>query len=628
MTVADNGAARLLAEGMFGWYFSDARPVDYRLERRQLENALNLSVTGAFERSGNAACFSTGGLQRKEQGPLCCIVGNPVWLDSELAATSREQDHATALSRAYTSHGLKFLKRLSGTFAFALFDPDKSLCAAGVDRLGRLPIYYSSIKQQGVVFATSAAAVAAHSAVNANIRSQSVLDYIYFHMIPSPVSVYEDVERLQPAQYLLYRSGKLEIVNYWLPDFQREEKADFKEMGEELKGLLKASVNRSAERNPASFGTFLSGGLDSSTVSGMAAEVSDDPVDAYTIGFSAEGYDEIPYARITAKHFGNQLHEYYVTPEDVVEALPFVAASYDEPFGNSSALPAYFCAKFAREQGKALLLAGDGGDELFAGNSRYAKQLLFESYFSLPSWLRKSMLESVLRKLPRNLPVLYKLHRYIEQANIPLPDRLQTYNFLHLHKPNEIFADDFLSQVSADEPIRLQREIYSAPAQGSTLDRMLYFDWQITLADNDLRKVSHMCAVAGIGVEYPMLSDELVAFSCCVPDSWKLQRGRLRHFFKESLRDWLPDETLKKHKQGFGLPFGVWMRSHEPLQEMAYDNLLKLKQRNYFRPEFIDRAIKLHREGHAAYYGELVWILTVLQLWLEARQLERAGKGG
>jgi asparagine synthase (glutamine-hydrolysing) len=222
--------------------------------------------------------------------------------------------------------------------------------------------------------------------------------------------------------------------------------------------------------------------------------------------------------------------------------------------------------------------------------------------------------------LPTRLPLVSKANSYIEQANTPLPDRLQSYNFLHRHAAEEIFSADVLQQVDKSLPLELLRSIYSRPHDASDLNRMLYLDWQITLADNDLRKVSHTCALAGVEVVYPMLDDDLVEFSCQVPTAWKISGNNLRHFYKQSLRGWLPQETIDKRKQGFGLPFGVWMRTYAPLRELAYDNLLKLKSRGIVRPEFIDKAIAMHQSEHAAYYGELVWILTVFELWMSGHQ--------
>ena len=219
--------------------------------------------------------------------------------------------------------------------------------------------------------------------------------------------------------------------------------------------------------------------------------------------------------------------------------------------------------------------------------------------------------------MPSGVPLAAKAQSYIAQANTPLPDRLQSYNFLHRHAAAEIFPDEVLRAVDTALPLDLLRSIYQRPEPASSLNRMLYLDWQITLADNDLRKVSHMCALAGVDVVYPMLDDELVEFSCEVPSAWKIKGNDLRHFYKESLKGWLPRETIEKTKQGFGLPFGVWMRNYQPLRELAYDNLLKLKNRRLIKPAFIDKAIEMHQSEHAAYYGELVWILTVFELWMQ-----------
>ena len=195
---------------------------------------------------------------------------------------------------------------------------------------------------------------------------------------------------------------------------------------------------------------------------------------------------------------------------------------------------------------------------------------------------------------------------------------MQAYNFLHRNAPDSVFTPAFLEQVSTAYPLQLLRETFNDPADAGDLNRMLYLDWQITLADNDLRKVNRACEMAGVSVRYPMLDDALVEFSTAIPSQWKLPGRTLRDFYKRALAGWLPQATLDKEKHGFGLPFGVWMRSYAPLSEMAYDCVLRLKHRDIFREDFLDRAIALHRADHAAYYGSLIWILTALELWLEA----------
>ena len=559
------------------------------------------------------SALSSDSLATLPAGGIITLTGRPYWDSKELQEVASRDGHANALSHAYTRYGVACLDHIQGPFSALVLDPKNNRVLAITDRLGLHPVYYAEL-QNGIIFASSASGVLGHPEVGKELREDGIYDYVYFHMVPSPVSIYKRIKKIPAGHFIQLSDGFLNQNNYWLPRFSENNSEDLSVLSSKLKTLLKESV-KDATDDFSITGSFLSGGLDSSTVTGFMSELHDDPR-AFSIGFSAEGYDEMAFARITAKHFGVHLNEYYVTPENVVEALPIIATSYDEPFGNSSALPAYFCARLARDNGIVRLLAGDGGDELFAGNERYAKQGIFEAYQKIPSPLRQNILEPVIGRLPAGIALFDKARSYIDQANTPLPDRLQTYNFLHQHEPAEIFSSDFLSAVNVDSPLQLQRETYTRPADASTLNRLLYFDWQYTLADNDIRKVSHMCAVAGVEVTYPMLDERLLRFSLEIPSSLKLKRGNLRHFYKAALANWLPQETIDKKKQGFGLPFGVWMQTHKPLQELAYESLLALKKTHYFNNAFLDQAIELHRKGHAAYYGELIWILMVLQLWM------------
>lgn len=565
------------------------------------------------------ACRSTGQFAALPAAGFATIVGQPRWTAQHLQETASSKGDAQALSEAYAEYGEAFLQHLAGAYSFAIFDQQQEVFFAGTDRMGQFPVYYRHHGDE-LIFGPSAGAVLAHPAVDQTLLDQGIYNYVYFHMVPGPASIFSGLNKLQASQYLKLSNGRVTVKRHWVPNFREQNTQRIPDLSIELKARLKDSVDRVFDRRKST-AAFLSGGLDSSTVAGMLAELSEGRAHAYSIGFSAEGYDEMAYARLTAKHFGIELHEYYVTPEDVVAALPSIATSYDEPFGNSSALPAWFCARVAAEDGVESLLAGDGGDEFFAGNSRYAKQAVFELYSKIPASVRKGLLQPALGILPAALPLVSKARRYIELAETRLPERLQAYNFLNQHAPEEIFQRSFLKGISTRNPVEIQNEIFSVPEAATTsLNKMLYLDWQFTLADNDLRKVSHMCSHAGVEVAYPMLDDDLVDFSCSVPSNLKLKKQDLRHFYKQALTGWLPEETIAKKKQGFGLPFGVWMKSHKPLQELAYDSLLELKKRPYFDATFIDKAISLHRSGHAAYYGELVWILTVFELWLKGHE--------
>lgn len=583
-----------------------------------LQNALQTSLPVTGTSTSDYAIATTGSFHPLAGGGLIVIAGRPSFRHKGLNDTARQEGIASAVARGYTEFSQDIFGLLGGSFCCAIFDCTANRVLFGIDRLGQETLYYSAT-ETALHFGSSAGMAMVGMESSSTLVNQGIYNYLYFHMVPSPGSVYSRLKKVPAAHYVEYHNGKCRLVNYWLPAFSEEVKPrSLGDMSLQLKNLLRASVENCLA-DSGKVGSFLSGGLDSSTVTGMLAELSGCSAEAFSIGFSAEGYDEMAYARTTARHFGVRLNEYYVTPQNVVDALPMIATSYDEPFGNSSALPAYFCAKMAVENGVATLLAGDGGDEIFGGNERYVKQRVFDHYTMIPGFLRRGLIEPLFNVVPSSLPLVAKAKSYIVQANTPLPDRLQSYNFLHRHAASEIFSDDLLVDVDKALPLDLLRSIYQRPQQASDLNRMLYLDWQITLADNDLRKVSQMCATAGVDVLYPMLDDNLVEFSCQIPSEWKIKGVELRHFYKQALRGWLPQDTIEKAKQGFGLPFGVWMQTYKPLRELAYDNLLKLKGRGFIRPEFIDQAIKMHQSEHAAYYGELVWIFTVFELWMDGR---------
>jgi len=573
----------------------------------------------SFEAAGCLAGTIAGSVLQ-EDGISCALSGNIDWLSYELADVQLKRGPEAAVYQAYRRHGVGFLSLIGGRFSVFIWDANTRKALVACDRFGQIPVFWIQASDGATCFAPTADAAMAIAGTRPALSDQGIFNYLYFHMVPAPHSVYAGVNKLMAAQVLEIDDSGCRVRRYWEPEFRESADRSMSDASEEMLGLLSSSVNRLA--TGADTGAFLSGGLDSSTVAGLLARHQPKPK-TYSIGFDAEGYDEIAYARIASKRFDTDFQTYYVTPNDVVSALPKIAAAYDEPFGNSSALPAYFCAHVAVNDGRQRLLAGDGGDELFAGNERYAKQAVFENYQIVPSWIRKGLFEPALFKLaPQSVGLFRKARSYVEQANVGLPDRLRTYNFLNRLGLETIMQSDFLSAVDPTYPSTLERQIYQQPDDASRLNRMLYLDWQHTLMDNDLRKVNRMCQLAGIEVEYPMLDDRLVEFSTRVSSSRKMRGNRLRHFYKRAVADLLPGEIINKTKQGFGLPFGVWMAEHPPLQEMAQDNLARMQRRRYVRSTFIDEIARLHREQHAGYYGEMIWILVMLELWLTARGIE------
>jgi asparagine synthase (glutamine-hydrolysing) len=445
---------------------------------------------------------------------------------------------------------------------------------------------------------------------------QALFDYLYFHVIPSPKTIFKGVHRLPPGRVADFDQGRLQLETYWCPTFTAPRKVEFAALRDEFRQLLKQAVSRQLDGNvPA---CFLSGGTDSSTVAGLVREVAG-RVSTYSIGFEAEGYDEMEYARIAARHFGADHHEYYVTPDDLVKSIGRVAASYDQPFGNSSALPAYYCAMQARQDGVTRILAGDGGDELFGGNSRYAMQEIFGWYHRLPGVLRRGLMEPFFG-LPvvARIPVLKRGAGYIRQAKTPLPERLQAFNLVRRLGYENVLEPGFLAQINTAQVAQEQSAVWAESRSDNEIDHHLAYDWRYTLAEADLPKVRGTAALAGLEVGFPMLDDDLLAFSMRLPPHYKLNRLRLRWFFKEALRGFLPDEVIAKKKQGFGLPFGVWLLRHQALNELARDSVRSFATRGVVRPAFAKDLFDTHLPDHPHYYGTMVWILMMAEQWMRA----------
>ncbi len=503
---------------------------------------------------------------------------------------------------------------LRGHYSVVHIDLRSARCVLITDRFSVFPLCYAS---EGARFAFADRADAV-PVLARKVDVQSIYNYLYFHVIPAPRTIFREVLRLEPASQLHVDDRGMQYLSTWTVAFGDGAGFDKRAAAERFRTLLRAAVKR--ETSSAHVGAYLSGGTDSSTIAGMLAHVTQDRTHTFSIGFDAAGYDEMAYARIAAKHFGTEHHEYYVTPADVAFGVPVIAAGYDQPFGNSSALPAFFCARMAHDHGIDRLLAGDGGDEVFGGNVRYARQKVLEVYHAVPTSLRSMLIEPLLLgSTPlRRLPGLRKLASYVEQARTSMPARAEFYNPLIRIGAASLLSSELLARIDADEPPRLQARIYRQTVAASLVDSMLAYDWRLTLADNDLPKVVGTAALSGIRVGFPLLDDALVEFSMTLPANQKVRRLNLRHFFKESLQGFLPAEIIRKRKHGFGLPVRPWLLRDSELNRLAENAVSRLIERRLVRPELVRGLVSAKLTEHADFYGEIVWVLMMLEYWLAA----------
>lgn len=610
--------------GLCGWFGYDANAT----EKIDLINRMGAALArfddrrvqtfaereSALALAGNAAASRT----HHDDGLLVAVCGRIDFLDWRFAHQAKTEGVAKTLGDGWHQKRERLFADIAGAFSLCILDTKAGEAVLAIDRMGVHSLSWQ-VCGEGLVFGSSTDAIVTHPLARPEIDYQGLYNYVYFHMVPGPGTIYQGQKRLCPGEYLVFRQGKATTGRYWNMRFLEDENLSFGDLKQEFLRTLRSSVRHAAEGEKV--GAFLSGGTDSSTIAGILGEVSGQPARTYSIGFEAEGYDEMAYARIAARHFSTRHQEYYVTPDDVVAAIPQIAAVCDQPFGNASAVPAFYCARMAKADGLDRMLGGDGGDELFGGNERYAKQHIFSLYERIPAALRNGLLEPITLNMPgsQRVKLLRKARSYIEQASIPMPARLETYNLLERYGYEQVFTRDFLTMIDVREPLAALTDTYRQTDAKSLINQMLALDLKFTLADNDLPKVVKACELAKMDVAFPFLDDEMVAFSARLAPQLKLKGTKLRYFFKEALRGILPDEIITKPKHGFGLPFGVWLQRHKGLQTLAADSLSSLKARNIVRPDFIDRLLGQHLKEHAGYHGTMVWVLMMLEQWFRAR---------
>lgn len=536
--------------------------------------------------------------------------------------TPPKQSVARVLLDLYLRRGPDFLKLLHGAFSLALWDDYEKRLMLAIDRMGMKSLYW---RHEGarLLFASRIGAIRAAQQEAPDANPAAILQFLLFSAVPAPLTSDRGTQKLRPGTFLTFSSRGVAESQYWDLEYAETTGKTSAQWSTELREALRGAVHRHLEGcAQTESGCYLSGGTDSSSVVAFASE-KHDRVQSFSIAFEEAGYSEIEFARTTARAFHTDHHEKFLTPQDGASAIEKVVDYFDEPFGNSSVLGSYYCAQMAKQSGVTTLLAGDGGDELFAGNERYAKDKQFALYHKLPGWLRHAVIEPLANLMPSEDGKLSLPQKYIRRANIPNPRRILSYGFFLSRPAAEIFEEGFLSAVHMDNWLAIPEEHFSRAKAASELNRILYLDMKMTLADNDLRKVSGTAELAGVNVRYPFLDTRLADVAGRIPTDLKLKGFQKRHIFKLAMKDILPSKVLYKKKHGFGVPLAEWLLRERHMQELVQDLMRdsRTRQRGYFLPRFFDRLADLHAQ-QPNYYGEIVWYLVALELW-HRQHLER-----
>lgn len=524
---------------------------------------------------------------------------------------------AALLAELYHRCGSGFVEKLRGSFSFVLWDRRERRLLAAVDGVGaKRLVYYDDGK--ALLIASRIDALTRYRGIDREINPRAIANVLNFSANLGPETIFAKVRRLAPGTLLRFADGQTRLETYWDMRYDPDRRSSEKQLCRELESVVERSVaTNSQDPSSTGIGAFLSGGTDSSTVVGMMARTGQRPVKAFSIGFQEQSFNELEYAEIAAKKFGAEHHTYLVGPEDCFDALPRMIASFDEPFGNSSAIPTYFCARLAAQHGVGVLLAGDGGDEMFGGNEWYATDKIFGAYQNVPSVLRKGLIEPILAGLPFRNGLVGKARSYVRRSNLPGLERVMSYHFLCAHSLGDIFEKDFLEALGDYSVLEVPASYYAKAPASDHLNRMLYSDVKIVLGDSDLPKVTTMSELAGVQVRFPFLDRTVADFCGRIPANLKVKGFQKRYLFKRAFEELLPVEIREKKKHGFGIPVSTWLKSDQRLRALAHDTLLSARafSRGYFKRRLIEDLFRKHEADDTSYYGDTLWTFLALELW-------------
>jgi len=516
-----------------------------------------------------------------------------------------------AIVHLYEDYEFGCLDHLRGMFAFALWDRRRRRLLLARDRLGIKPLFYR-LEPDRLMFASELRALRQLSTATFEVDPQSVYDFFGFRYIPAPRTFYRGVEKLLPGHLMVADAKGARTSAYW--DIPGEEDASrgAGEWAEAVMELLRESLQLRLIAD-VPLGVFLSGGTDSSTLVALMAELGVRPLRTFSVGFDEAGYSELPYARRVARQFATEHHELLVQPEDLASDLPRLISFRDEPIAEATDIALYRISRLARESVK-VVLAGEGGDELFAGYPKYAYDRLAKPLSRLPG--------KVTGRLARWLP--YEQRRAkVALETLSIRDEAERsaswFAAFSLQERRALFARDFLEQVDVTHPARVFAGYLERARGRSPLKRLLYVDQKVWLPDNLLLRGDQMTMAASLEERVPFLDHKLVELAARIPGRVLARGLRTKVLLKQALRSRLHAEVLDRRKRGFTVPIGPWFRA--PLKSFVADLLLcpSARTRDYCDRAHMEDFVREHFDGVRDRQKQL-WALVNFELWLRSIQ--------
>jgi asparagine synthase (glutamine-hydrolysing) len=534
----------------------------------------------------------------------------------------RTHSDTEAVVHLYEQEGPDGMARLRGMFALAIWDRQANRIFIARDRFGKKPLYYS-VRPDGFYFASELKCLRA-AQVPLEIDPDALKLYLQFGYIPDPWSPFRGVRKLQPGTWMSFdvRTAKEQSGQYWQlpPPRQTETSRDRREICEEIRAVFDESV-RLRMIADVPLGAFLSGGIDSSLVVASMARQSDQPVRTFSIGFEEEQYNELPYARQVAQHYGTDHNELIVRP-NALDLIPQLIHFFDEPFSDSSAIPTFLVSEFAARHVK-VALSGDGGDELFGGYHSFFEVEKLRRFDAIPQPVRR-VLGGVSSALPYSAYGKNFLH------SISRPHPLERY-FEYISVNSYASRKEVLMEEWRNPPgMDFLRRTFGGSLLADGHDAMsqaMYFEATTKLTGDILVKVDRMSMANSLEVRCPLLDHKLAELANTIPNHWKTRGGKGKLILLEALGETLPADLLNRPKRGFSVPLDKWFRG--PLREYTADNLRSRRflDRGFVSPRQLDAMLEEHWSGRRPNAG-FIWLLLVLELWLTGLESPLAMESG
>jgi asparagine synthase (glutamine-hydrolysing) len=511
----------------------------------------------------------------------------------------------------YEDMGAECVQKLRGMFAFALWDERRQTLLIARDRLGKKPLHYA-LHNGKLYFASEIKSILTVAPELAEVNRAALMQYMYLGYIPDPATAFSRIQKLPPGHLLEFQRGEVRVRKYWdLPQYGTHPPISEEELLEEMETRL-AEATRIRLISDVPLGALLSGGTDSSTIVALMARASSKPVKTFAIGFRQADFDESQYARLVAERFATEHHE-LILEADVVASLERLTGSLEEPFSDASILPTYFVSCLARQH-VTVALSGDGGDELFAGYTRYGIQQRRQASALVPQALWQFYRERLFPLLPKgmrgrqlsyNLSLPWKERYADEVCLIPAFER-----------DMPLLSPEFRATIAeSGDPQEILLRLFEAAPASDPISQMLYVDTKTYLVEDILTKVDRMSMLTSLEVRVPILDHLFVEWVTSLGPEWKMREGKQKYIFRKlAERVGVPREVLYRPKRGFALPLVHWTRNE--MKELILGTLLDSRtlQRGYLDPKGVRHLLDEHFSGKRNHSGR-VWRLLLFEMW-------------